>query len=374
MKILHIVNIDFVIPYFFGEQIKYLKANANHETFIACRPSKHSKELEEKFDFKFLDIPIKREFNILSDLNAINKVIQYIKIYDFDLIVGHTPKGGLISSLCSRLTKTRNLYWRHGLPLETLDGLKRRILIIIERLNSFLSEKTICVSNSVLHKSLDLKLTKKNKLIIGGKGSCNGVDTDHFVSFKSINPNSLSFGFIGRVTPDKGIDQLIKAWSLLSPTIQENHKLIIAGPIDERIPISKESEFQINNSDSIQYLGELNEPLDFYNKIDILVLPSLREGMPTVVLEASSCKKAIITTMATGCIDSIIPGETGIFCEVTPNSIKSKIEYFISNPEKISQFGVNGRIYVEKNFSQKKVWEFIRTLYSINFNAYNNQV
>ncbi|MBR5542315.1 MAG: glycosyltransferase, partial [Bacteroides sp.] len=101
----------------------------------------------------------------------------------------------------------------------------------------------------------------------------------------------------------------------------------------------------------------------YYSLMDVFVLPSYREGFPTSVLEASSMKLPVITTRVTGCIDSIIENETGIFVEHTPESLAKAIEKLYIDFEERKRIGENGRKFVEKYYKQEIVWNEIEKLY-----------
>jgi glycosyltransferase involved in cell wall biosynthesis len=91
--------------------------------------------------------------------------------------------------------------------------------------------------------------------------------------------------------------------------------------------------------------------------MNVFILPSYREGFPTAVLEASSMELPIITTKATGCINSIIENYTGIFCDNNYISIYNSIEKFILNQNLCKIYGINGRKFVVDNFDQKIIWK-----------------
>ena len=93
--------------------------------------------------------------------------------------------------------------------------------------------------------------------------------------------------------------------------------------------------------------------------MDIFILPSYREGFPTVVLEASSMEKAVLTTKVTGCLEAIVENETGIFISHEPNDIAEKIFYYFENKQVANLHGKNGRIFVNRNFEQTKIWDII---------------
>ena len=98
--------------------------------------------------------------------------------------------------------------------------------------------------------------------------------------------------------------------------------------------------------------------------MDVFVLPSYREGFPTSVLEASSMEIPILTTQATGCIDSIVENKTGFFINHSPSNIAEKIIYLIENKDIRSKLGITGRKFVSDKFSNVYVWNEILRIYN----------
>ena len=139
---------------------------------------------------------------------------------------------------------------------------------------------------------------------------------------------------------------------------------MLCGPIDERDPIDNELYRRMKTDNSIILVGEVKNPELFYSIFSCFVLPSYREGFPTVVLEASSMQLPVITTKSTGCIDSIIENETGIFSEITPSSLSEKIKFYLNNPLIANLHGINGRKFVLKKFQQEKLWISLNKIYS----------
>jgi len=355
------VNIGYVIPYFFGDQFSYLNKN-NIKSYVACVDDLDFNYNIKKYNLNYLKIPIRRSISIIDDIRCVIILCRFIRKEKIDLIIGHTPKGGLISVLTGLILRKKTFYVRHGLVHETSKGLKRLILILCEKFNSNFSDKTICVSPSVRILSEEMNLGNPEKNLILNKGTFNGIDTlqkfnPSCLMQPNLNPKKIRFGFIGRFAIDKGIIELIDAWTNFFK-IGLNHELVFAGYLDDRDPIPKKYfNFILSNESNIKYLGKIKDPNQFYKNIDVLILPSYREGFPTVVLEASSMGKAIITTRSTGCIDSILNLETGIFCDINSNSIKSAMEFYINDPKKITKFGANGRKFVKNNFEQTLIWK-----------------
>jgi glycosyltransferase involved in cell wall biosynthesis len=380
MKILHVTNMDFVIPYFFGKQFEFMKNNGI-EVSVACSNTGSLSTLSEELHFKPFAIEIHRGISPIKDLKAFIILYKIIKIQKFDIVFGHTPKGALLSMSASFLASTkRRIYVRHGILLETSKGIIKFILYCIERLTAKLASEIICVSNSVKNRAVELNLGGNTKSIILGNGSANGIDSNIFsqnnfdINFVSglkeklgIVKEKIILGFVGRISKDKGIPDLIEAWKRIVAT-NPKLQLLIIGDFDDRDQISEETKKYILNEHSISYLSYTREITPYYTIMDIFILPSYREGLPNVILEASSMGLPIITTRATGCVDSIIENKTGIFTNHTIEDINNSITIYLDSPKLRLEHGKNGTDFVTTFFNQEFIWKayllFIRNVSS----------
>jgi len=174
--------------------------------------------------------------------------------------------------------------------------------------------------------------TNKSKII---KGS--GVDLNHFKpdhKNKKLKKNFTKILFPSRILREKGLFEVVEAFKLLQ---KEKYacQLIIAGEIDLNTnPTISKREFEtIKKIKNITFLGRINNMRKLYSEIDIVVLPSWREGLSKVLIESASMEKAIITSDVPGCRDVINHGLTGLL--VPPRNalaIKHALVLLIENP------------------------------------------
>lgn len=218
----------------------------------------------------------------------------------------------------------------------------------------------------------EINLIQQKKNIVLGLGTCNGVDTEEKYNPTSydisdiktlaeklgISEGDFVVGFVGRLVKDKGVNELISAWDILKERF-ENIKLLLVGPLESRDPISKYAEERVLNDPSVIFTDFVLDASAYYSLMDIFVLPSYREGFPTVVLEASSMKIPVLVTRATGCEEAISEGVTGLFINHDPEDIASKIQFYLCNPNVARKHGENGRKFVCENFDQKKIWDLL---------------
>ena len=373
MNILHVVNIYFVLPYFIGNQFKYFKEKG-YNMNVACSPSEYLEDFAKELGFEYIETPVNRSISIKEDFTSIRNICKFIKKQKIDIIVGHTPKGGLLAMISGWLMRVPNrIYFRHGLVYETSHGLKRFMLITVDRLTSFCSTKVVCVSPSVLRRSIGDYLAPAKKQIVLGKGTCNGVDTvNHFnpaiidqtkvATLRAkygIKEGDFVIGYSGRLVRDKGIIELVRAFDQLQDA--DNCKLLLVGMFEVRDALPEDVQERIKNDKRIIFTGFINGGMEYYYLLmNVYVLASYREGFPTGVLEAQAMEKPIITTRVTGCSDSIIDGQTGLFADIDPDDLVEKIDMI--RKENVID-GRNGRKWVVENFDSRLVWKEIEKLY-----------
>lgn len=376
-NILHVVNIYFVIPYFLGDQLSYFRKKGYREHII-CSSSEQLKEYSLVQGFEFQEMPVLRKISLVQDLKTIIGICKYIRKNQINIVCGHTPKGGLLAMIAAFLTRVpKRIYFRHGLVYETSTGIKRWILVNMERFTSWLATDIVCVSLSVFRESAREHLNPVRKQRILFKGTCNGIETGRFCQEAvcldrvkelrecySIRSSSIVIGFSGRLVKDKGIIELVEAFQLLQAKYTDV-VLLLVGMLEERNALPEDTVEKIKRDPRIIYTGYVdNRQIEnYYALMDIFVLPSYREGFPTSVLEASSMQLPVITTRVTGCVDAIIENETGIYAENNVESLRQAIERLIQNKNMLKRLGENGRQFVIQNFGQHLVWDDIEKLY-----------
>lgn len=373
MNILHAVNAYFALPFFLGDQFKYFK-NKGHNMFVVCSPSEYLANYSKEQGFEYLETPITRSIALKDDVKSIISICKYIRKNRVDIVVGHTPKGGLLSMIAGFVSRTpQRIYFRHGLVYETSHGLMRFILKTCDRVASMCATKIVCVSPSVLAKSIKDKLAPARKQMILGNGTCNGIDTESkfnpsrlnmniILDLKrqyGINSDDFVIGYTGRLVKDKGIIPLVEAFDMLDASM--NYKLLLVGMFEDRDALPLQIRNRILSDPRIIYTGFINGGIEYYYSImNVYVLASYREGFPTGVLEAQAMEIPVLTTRVTGCCDSIINNKTGLFISHEPIDIMQKIK-------KISQNhvidGKEGRTWVVENFNSHIIWKDIEKLF-----------
>ncbi|MEM2218470.1 MAG: glycosyltransferase family 4 protein [Thermoproteota archaeon] len=174
--------------------------------------------------------------------------------------------------------------------------------------------------------------------------------------------------YLGRIHRIKGIDFLIKAYAYLTKEIGcKDAILVIVGPDDGYLNEAKTLAKTLNVEGSVTFTGPLygRDKLEAYVDAEFYVSSSRYEAFPMTILEAYACAKPVIASNLGGLKDLVLNGETGLLFE-TGNfrQLAENMLYLLNNEEKTLEMGLNGRAFVEKNFSIEKVVDRLERLYN----------
>ncbi|MCK5293627.1 MAG: glycosyltransferase, partial [Arcobacteraceae bacterium] len=271
---------------------------------------------------------------------------------------------GMIASWMARIpNRIHNVV---GLP--HLEAVRKRkfILTMTEKITYFFSTRVYC--NSLNLKKVVANMTNKPVNVIGN-GSVNGVDTQYFkdilskeekqIILNKLNLNSGDFiiTFIGRIVNDKGINELVSVFNNLSLKYSNIKLLLIGDYKNESDPISQKSQKIIKDNKSIIYL-EFQEDVRKYLSIsNLFVLPSYREGLPNVLIEAGSYGIPLIATNINGSNEIIKHNKNGILVnKKDEKDLYNAIEKFIMNKEYYELIKNNIRNSIVNRYDQKYFW------------------
>jgi glycosyltransferase involved in cell wall biosynthesis len=222
-----------------------------------------------------------------------------------------------------------------------------------------------CVGDSLMSHALDLRLFHAEKASVLGRGSSNGVDCERFRPANRGQATAVResyglgdtpvIGFVGRVCFDKGVDCLVEAF--LQIRQRRRVKLLVVGDtLAEERPISAESLAALRGHDDIVWLGLVSDAAPCYQAMDVLALPSLREGFPNVVLEAAATGVPAVVLRSTGSVDAVQHGVTGLIVDdPDPSQLAAALEAVLDGDNQAA-FGAAARRLAETSYSRERVW------------------
>jgi glycosyltransferase involved in cell wall biosynthesis len=268
------------------------------------------------------------------------------------------------------------IYLLRGLRVETLHGWQRRILLGTEWLASRLAQHVVCNSFSLRNTFLELRLGPPSKVTVLGAGSSNGVDTIRFHPCSSTDEESarlrraLGFnaderiiGFVGRLTRDKGICDLLEAYDEVVHNLNQT-RLLLVGDFETGDPLPKDVIARIVGDDRIVVTGFVDDTAPYYRLMDLLVFPSYREGFPNAPLEAAASAVPVVGYGATGTVDAVSDGETGLLVDVADSQGLAKgICRLLDDALLAEKMGVAARQRAVTVYDSRKVWQYWVDLY-----------
>jgi glycosyltransferase involved in cell wall biosynthesis len=310
-------------------------------------------------DIQMIELPMAREVTPKRDLVALLTWIRLLIQVRPQLILAITPKAAMLSMVAGFLTRApRRLYLSGGLRLEGEVGLKRWILWLAERVACAAATEVVVNSPSLRRVYLELRLVAPEKLRQTSPGSSHGIDTHYFDRRPALAEDRAALGldrdipvvtFVGRLTRDKGVDTVMAASELLSAR-GVRHQLLVVGGQDE--PDSARYVEALGRCRApVLMTGALDDIRPCLAATDVHVLASHREGFPNVVLEAAAMAVPSVVTDATGCVDSVIHGHTGLVVPVgDARALSAAIEDLLNDPNTRSRMGRRGREWVSSAF------------------------
>jgi glycosyltransferase involved in cell wall biosynthesis len=309
-------------------------------------------------------IPMRRSIAPLADLVALIRLCWLLGRRRPDLVEFSTPKAGLLGTLAAKLRGVpRRVYLLRGLKLERTQGFKRGILLAAERLACACAQVVLCNSASLRAEALALRLAPEAKLLVLGEGSSIGVDVKHFSPGPSAVRERFSIphdvpvvGFVGRLTCDKGLPELIEAFDriLLS---EPSARLLLVGWFDAaEDALDEDLRTRILRHPRIHCTGFVSDTAPYYRAMDVLVLPTWREGFPNAVLEAAATGIPAVTTESTGARDSVVPEVTGLLIPPGyPEAIYEAVVKLLRDPERRRRMGQAARAWVLEHYAEDRV-------------------
>jgi glycosyltransferase involved in cell wall biosynthesis len=320
-------------------------------------------------------IPMRRTIAPVADLVSLVRLWRLLGRYRPEIVEFSTPKAGLLGLMAAWLRGVpRRVYMLRGLKLETSLGIKRHILLAAERLAAACAHIVLCNSESLRAQACVLRVAPEAKLLLLGEGSSNGVDTKRFYPGETPVREELGIargapviGFVGRLTRDKGVPELIAAFAAILRSEPEA-RLLLVGWFDRSEDfLDEETRRQIEFDPHIHCTGFVSDTTPYYRAMDVMVLATWREGFPNVVLEAAAAGVPVVTTISTGSRDSVVPEVTGLLIPPGhPEAITEAVLALLRNPERRRRMGVAARAWVRKHYQEERVTgltsEFYRAL------------
>ncbi len=302
-----------------------------------------------------------RSLNPFSVLSLKGKYSKIIKSVQPDVVFTFMLKPNVFGVLSAQKNKVKEIYSMiEGLgdafTYQTLKWkLVRKVVLMLYKKSLKIPNKVIFLNDEDRREFVARKLVKEERsALVGGIG----------VNLEKFNAQPIAFNnrflMMARLCVSKGVYEYLQ----VAREIKKEYPQTVFGLLGGESQIDGEYLKGYIDDGSVVYYGETDDVRPYLEEASVFVLPSFyREGFPMSIMEASSSSRPIITCDTNGCRDAVKDGYSGfVVKQKDVEALKEKMVYFIKNPEKAKEMGINARKYAEEHFDQRIINQKIYNL------------
>ena len=371
-KIIRTVTVPQSIGFF--REVMCRMEKMGYESVVVTSPGKQLDDFRKECpQFRTIEVPMERHIAIFKDLWSLIRMIGVMIKERPYMAHSMTPKAGLLTMLAAWLTGVPvRVHMFTGLVWPTATGGKRKVLMLMDRLICASATHIIPEGQGVLSDLRDHGVCKKPMKVLG-YGNVRGVDMEQFnpERFADVKKedNKFTFLFVGRIVGDKGVNELVEAFTKLHDK-HRHTRLVLVGNYEANLdPVKQVTMDRIKSNPDIVACGPRygEDLLAEYMKSDCHVLPSYREGFPNTPMEAGAMGLPNIVTDINGSREIIVNGENGLIVpSKDADALYDAMERMLTDePMRKSMAGKARKMIAdrfEKNFVQKSQIAFLEEI------------
>lgn len=387
-KIIRLTTVSTSLKTLLKGQHRFMSQNG-FEVVGVSSPGNELQEVQQDEGIRVIPLEMTRTISPIQDLKSLLAFYKLCKKEKPLLVHSHTPKAGIVGMLGAKLAGVPiRLHTVAGLPLMEATGTKRRILNWVEKMTYSAATKVYPNSKGLYDFIIQEKFVNTTKLKVIANGSSNGIDTTFFskeaIDSSSVEQlkNELGFSssdfiyvFVGRLVGDKGINELIAAFKIISKH-NAQAKLLLVGPQETKLdPLSKRTLFEIEHNEKIRSVGFQRDVRPFLALSQALVFPSYREGFPNAVMQAGAMELPCIVSNINGCNEIIEKGVNGLVIPVKNiDAIVEAMLIIFREHDIYTHLKANSRRMIVERYEQQVVWDALLNEYTSLIKEHSNSI
>jgi glycosyltransferase involved in cell wall biosynthesis len=380
LRLCRVVTVPVTFSTLLRHQLKAIADNGISVTLVSS-PGEDLDFVCQQYAMPCYPVEMSRQIALFQDVKSLVRLLRLFRSERFDIVHSSTPKAGLLTAIAGWLARIPiRLHTYTGQPWVELHGPLRWVARWADRLIGLLNTHCYADSNSQRKFLIDEGLIQASRISVLASGSISGVDLVRFDPHAwsgektlptrrrlHIAEDALVVLFVGRLTRDKGVVELISAFHSLDLS-GKNIELVLVGPFEpDRDPLPPSVLDELSSDPKIHVVGFTRQPEEYMGIADVFCLPSYREGFGSVVIEAAAMGVPAVATSVVGLIDAVVPGKTGLL--VPPKdcqALRDALAMLLDDPGLRSRLGQAARVRAQRMFDaavvdQAVVDEYKRT-------------
>lgn len=373
MKIIRATTVPGSLNNFCRGLLSELQEREGYEVVALSSPGEALDEIREREKVRTIAVAMQRHISPVNDLRSLWKLIRAFRREKPDMVHSMTPKAGLLCMMAAWICHVPvRIHTFTGLVFPTSIGLKRKILMATDWLTCACATHVIPEGEGVKNDLVTNRITRKPLRVLG-YGNVRGIDLNRFdpenpevikAAEEIRNQNALTFIFIGRLVGDKGIPELVNAFSRLNKELPDTRLLLVGREEPQLDPLDSSTLKEISDNPVIEAIGQQSDVRPWLLASDIFILPSHREGFPNVVIEAGAMGLPSIVTDINGSREIIHNGENGLIVpSKNADALYEAMKQLAETPEDIRAMAANARPMIASRFEQSFVRQCLKDYY-----------
>lgn len=366
-KLMHVTTSDMSIGVLLLNQLRRYR-DAGYEVVAVCSPGPYLERVEEA-GIRVVTVPMIRAVRPGADLRGLWALVRLFRAERPDIVHTHTPKAGLLGQWAARLAGVpARVHTIHGLYFPGhMTPRTRPVFVGMERATMAFAHLVLSQNPEDIPVAVAERICRADRIRLLG----NGIDLRRYHPGAApdeavqalrreigLAPEHRVVGIVGRVNREKGYVEFFGAARAIAARVPEA-RFVVIGPVEaekfnalDPVALAREQGLE----DRVHYLGLRSDMPALYRMMDVLVLPSHREGWPRSPMEAAAMGVPAVVTDIRGCRQVVVPGETGLMVPVRdPDALADAVVQLLADPARARRMGEAARAYAGTAFDEDGV-------------------